>query len=196
MEAPTHLTRLNNQYSNINNRGSNGDSYYESFNIQFQSTNYRNTGLSIVANYTFAHATDDLSTTFSETNNAFGLGYTQPFNPGFDHGSGDLDIRNRFVLAPLYQTPKLRNKWINEGLGGWQVAGIYTVRTGVPFTYFDSTNNNSGYQVARYTPASGAHSAAHLYEDTERGKWRGREQLCDRQPSGSGDLRESGAKNC
>ena len=152
--APT-LTRLTNQYSNINNRGSNGDSYYQAFNIQFQSTNYRNTGLSLVANYTFAHALDDLSTTFSETNNAFGLGYTQPFNPGFDHGNGDLDIRNRFVLAPLYQMPKLSNKLLNATVGGWQVAGIYTVRTGVPFTYFDSTYNNSGYQVARYTPAAG-----------------------------------------
>ena len=56
---------------------------------------------------------------------------------------------------------------MNEGLGGWQVTGIYTVRTGVPFTYFDSTNNNSGYQVARYKPAPGIYSAAHLYEDTE-----------------------------
>ena len=151
----TGLSRLNNQYTNINNRGSNGDSYYQSLNIQFQMTNYRNKGLSLVANYTFAHALDDLSTTFSETNNAFALGYTQPFNPGFDHGNGDLDIRNRFVLAPLYQMPKLSNKLLNATVGGWTVTGIYTVRTGVPFTYFDTTNNNSGYQVARYAPASG-----------------------------------------
>jgi hypothetical protein len=151
----TALTRLNNQYSNINNRGSNGDSYYQSLNIQFQTTNYRNKGLSVVANYTVAHALDDLSTTFSETNNAFGLGYTQPFNPGFDHGNGDLDIRQRLVIAPLYQVPKINsgNMFMKQVLGGWQVSGIYTVRTGVPFTYFDSTNNHSGYQVARYNPA-------------------------------------------
>jgi hypothetical protein len=152
----TGLTRLNNQYSNINNRGSNGDSYYQSMNIQFQTTNYRNTGLSVVANYTVAHQLDDLSTTFSETNNAFGLGYTQPFNPGFDRGNGDLDIRQRLVIAPLYRTPSMSgNRLMKEALGGWQVTGIYTVRTGVPFTYFDSTNNNSGYQIARYTPAAG-----------------------------------------
>jgi hypothetical protein len=124
-------------------------------NVQFQTTNFRNTGLSLVANYTAAHQLDDLSTTFSETNNAFGLGYTQPFNPGFDHGNGDLDIRQRLVIAPLYRTPKIGGKLMNEALGGWQVTGIYTVRTGVPFTYFDSTNNATGYQVARYTPASG-----------------------------------------
>jgi hypothetical protein len=152
--APT-LTRLNNQYSNINNRGSNGDSYYQSLNIQFQTTNFRNTGLSVVANYTLAHALDDISTTFGESNNAFNIGYTEPFNPGFDRGAGDLDIRQRLVIAPLYRTPKMSNRLMNETLGGWQVTGIYTVRTGVPFNYFDSTYNNSSYQVARYTPAAG-----------------------------------------
>jgi hypothetical protein len=150
------LTRLNNQYSNINNRGSNGDSYYEAFNIQFQTTNYRQKGLSLVANYTYAHQLDDLSTTFSETNNAFALGYTQPFFPGFDHGNGDLDIRSRLVIAPMYETPKFaKRKLLDLVLGGWLATGIYTVRTGAPFTYFDSTNNVTGYQVARYTPADG-----------------------------------------
>jgi hypothetical protein len=151
------LTRLNSQYADINNRGSHGDSYYQAMNIQFQTTNYHNSGLSVVANYTVAHATDDLSTTFSETNNAFGLGYTQPYNPGFDHGSGDLDIRQRLVIAPMYRTPfyGTGHSMMARMIGGWQVTGIYTVRTGVPFTYFDSTNNNSGYQIARYTPAVG-----------------------------------------
>jgi hypothetical protein len=152
-----NLTRLNPQYSNINNRGSSGDSYYHALNVQFQTTNLRRTGLGLVANYTIGHATDDLSTTFSETNNAFSLGYTDPFNPKFDHGNGDLDLRQRFVVAPIYQAPLLThsNALLRETLGGWQVTGIYTVRSGTSFTYFDSTNNFSGYNVARYTPAGG-----------------------------------------
>ena len=59
------LTRLNNQYSNINNRGSNGDSYYQAMNIQFQATNLYHSSFSVVANYTLSHATDELSTAFS-----------------------------------------------------------------------------------------------------------------------------------
>ena len=151
------LTRLNPQYSNINNRGSSGDSYYHAMNIQYQTTNLHHIGLSLVANYTFGNATDDLSTTFSETNNAFSLGYTNPFNPRLDHGTGDLDLRHRLVIAPIYEAPKLThsNALLRETLGGWQVTGIYTVRSGTPFTYFDSTNNFSGYNVARYTPAGG-----------------------------------------
>ena len=85
---------------------------------------------------------DDLSTTFSETNNAFSLGYTNPFNPKLDSGNGDLDVRNRLVLAPIYRTPWYANgSTAQAGLFGWQIAGIYTVRTGTPFTYFDSTYN-------------------------------------------------------
>ena len=154
----TALTRLNPQYSNINNRGSGGDSYYEAFNIQFNSSNFHHTGLSLIANYTLSHAQDDLSTTFSETNNAFSLGYTDPFNPALDRGPSDFDIRNRFVLAPIYRTPAFNGSkgLLKELLGGYEVTGIYTVHTGTPFTYFDSTHNSTGYNYARYTPAAGA----------------------------------------
>jgi hypothetical protein len=150
-------TRLNPQFSDINNRGSNGDSYYHGMNVKFESRNLYHTGLSFVANYTLAHETDDLSSTFSETNNAFSLGYTDPFNPALDHGSGDFDIRQRLVFAPIYKTPTIGSprSLLNEVAGGWQVTGIYTVRTGTPFTYFDYSNNYSGYNIARYTPANG-----------------------------------------
>jgi len=44
-----------------------------------QSSRTYRTGISLVANDTLSHATDDLNTTFSETNNAFSLGNTNPF---------------------------------------------------------------------------------------------------------------------
>jgi hypothetical protein len=152
------LTRLNNQYSNINNRGSNGDSYYHAMNIQFQTTDLHHTSLSLVANYTLSHATDELSTAFSETGNSFFLlGNMNPFNPALGHGSGDLDIRHRLVIAPIYRTPFFANGHgaLKQALFGWQVAGIYSARTGTPFPYFDSTNDSQagqGYNVPRYTP--------------------------------------------
>jgi hypothetical protein len=150
------LTRLNNQYSNANNRGSNGISAYDGLNVQFQSTNLHQTGLGLVANYTWSHELDVLSTTFSETNGAFSLGYTDPFNPKLDYGSGDLDIRQRMVLAPIYAEPffKTGPAVLTESLGGWELAGIYVAHTGTPFNYYDSTNNATGYNYARYTPDS------------------------------------------
>jgi hypothetical protein len=171
------LTRLNNQYSNINNRGSDGDSYYHAMNLQFQTTDLHHTSLSLVANYTLAHATDELSTAFSETNNAFYLlGYTNPFNPSLDHGSGDLDIRHRLVIAPIYSTPFFSSAHgaLKEALFGWQISGIYSVRTGTPFPYFDSTNDSqagSGYNVPRYTPS--AHINTHTFKSTNGADGRG-----------------------
>ncbi len=148
------LTRLNNQYSNANNRGSDGASHYEGFNAQFESSNLYHSGFGITANYTYAHQLDDLSTTFSESNNAFSLGYTNPYNPSLDWGSGDLDVRHRLAVAPVYTEPFFKNQsnLLGEALGGWQAGGIYIVHSGTPFTYFDSTNNGTGYNVARYTP--------------------------------------------
>ncbi len=163
------LTRLNPQYSNVNNRGSEGDSFYNGGNVQFQSDNLHHSGLSVVMNYTLSHATDNLSTTFSETNNAFNLGYTDPFNPSLDHGNGDLDVRHRLVLAPIYDTPFFKNQRNLKGqvLGGWQVAGIYQVHTGTPFSYFDFTNNYSGYNVPRYTPVGSV--AQHTFKSIPGG---------------------------
>jgi hypothetical protein len=147
------LTRLNPQYSNANNRGSNAASHYQGANVQFQSTNLRQTGLSLTANYTLAHSLDDLSTTFSETNNAFSLGYTDPFDPSLDWGNGDLDVRHRVVVAPIYTDPYFKNQsnLKGEALGGWGISGIYQIHSGTPFSYFDETNNATGYNVARYT---------------------------------------------
>jgi hypothetical protein len=70
-----------------------------------------------------------------------------------DYGDGDLDVRHRLVVAPIYEEPffKKSHSPMGEALGGWQVAGIYQVHTGAPFSYYDFTNNYSGYNVARYS---------------------------------------------
>jgi hypothetical protein len=157
--ATSGLTRLNSTYTNINSRGSNADSYYHALNVRFATRNIHQTGLSVTANYTFGHGIDDLSSTFSDSSVAGGgynLGYTNPFDPSYDRGASDLDIRQRFVLAPIYETPwfKGRRNLAGEALGGWIVTGIYTVRSGSPFTFYDSTNNAGDYyNVARYVPS-------------------------------------------
>jgi len=158
--STTGLTRLNAGYKNINSRGSNGDSYYEALNLRFATRNIHRSGLSVTANYTWGHAIDDLSSTFSETNaggGGYNLGYTNPFDPGYDRGSSDLDVRQRFVIAPIYETPwfKGRHDLGGETLGGWTVTGIYTARSGAPFTYYDSTYNlGDYYNIARYIPST------------------------------------------
>jgi len=151
------LPRLNQQFSNINNRGSNGGSSYNALNLNFQTTNLRNSGLSASANFTWSHSLDDVSTTFSETNNTFNLGYTNPFKPRYDYGNSDLDIQKRLVFSPVYEEPWFKNSrsLLGEALGGWVLDGIFTARSGSPVNFFDSSNNaGDGYNIPRYTPTS------------------------------------------
>lgn len=136
--------RLQTQYSNINFRGSDGDSYYNALNVKLQSSNFANQGLQLTANYTYAHTIDDLSSTFSQSANNFNLGYLNPFDPGQDRGPAEFDIRHRFVFSgvwdPTFLAFKNSSKMVQNLIGGWEIAPIFTVRTGNPYTIFDCTN--------------------------------------------------------
>jgi Carboxypeptidase regulatory-like domain/TonB dependent receptor len=150
------FTRLNQQYSNINVRGSNGVSTYNALNVKLQTVDFRHTGLSLVANYTWAHALDDLSDTFSGSETQASLGYTNPLHPQLDYGNSDYDIRHRLVLSPIWQTPWFKGNrgFLGQALGGWNISGIYTARTGTPFSYYDLSYVLNGYVIPRLTPAT------------------------------------------
>jgi hypothetical protein len=159
----THYTRANQQYGGINTRGSGGTSRYNGLNVRFQSTDLRHSGVSVVANYTYSHSMDDLSSTFSDStggaSNGIGnLGYLDPRNPKLDWGSSDFDIRNRISLSMIWETPWYRSgKGLRrQALGGYTIVPVFTARTGVPFSIFDTTNSvnaGAGYGIPRYVAA-------------------------------------------
>ena len=158
----TDFTRVNNQYTGINTRGSNGASHYSALNIRLQTQNLHNSGLSITANYTWSHSTDDLSSTFSDSTQGASagignLGYLDPRDPRLDWASSDYDIRHRLTVAPIYEVPFFKNGrgFERQALGGWTLVGLFTIRTGTPFSVFDTTNSlnaGAGYGIPRYVP--------------------------------------------
>lgn len=155
------LTRPNFQYTNINMRGSGGSSAYGAFNARFQTQNLRNTGLSLVANYTWSHSLDDISSTFSDSlqggsGNGYGtLGYTNFTHPMLDWGNSDFDVRNRFVVSPIWETPWYKSeRGLGKALGGWSLVGVFTARTGVPFTAYDLDNVFNFFVFPRLTPST------------------------------------------
>jgi len=154
--------RLQTQYSNINFRGSNGDSYYNALNLRLQSSNFKNVGLQLVANYTFSHSIDDLSSTFSQSGNNFNLGYLDPFRPYLDRGNSDFDTRHRFVFSGVYDPTflafKNSSKKVRNLIGGWEVAPILVVHSGTPFTIFDCRNQVTSCPRALPTIASSGNS--------------------------------------
>jgi len=63
------------------------------------------------------------------------------------YGASDFDIRHRFVANFIAELPFGENKpYVKDGaaariLGGWLISGIYSVRTGRPFTVTQGNNN-------------------------------------------------------
>lgn len=156
------LTRPNQQFTSINNRGTRAFSHYNALNVRFQTQELAGTGLSFMGNFTWARAMDNLSTTFSESSSSSNgdgdLGYLDPRNPRLDYGNADFDIRDRLTLSPIWTEPFFKGSRgvLGQVAGGWSVAGIFTARTGTPFTIVDSSsclNCLTGpYGVPRYVP--------------------------------------------
>jgi hypothetical protein len=149
-------SRLNNQFTGINLRGNGGDSWYNGLNTRFQTSNLLNSGLTLTANYTWAHAMDTLSSTFSELNQNNNLGFLDPFNPRLDKGDADFDVRHRIVVSGTWDVPAFKNQQGAFGrvLGGWSMSPIFTAQTGYPFTIYDCSAPTTSL-CARYVPSGG-----------------------------------------
>jgi hypothetical protein len=153
------LTRPNQAYTSINNRGTQAFSHYNSLNVHFSTQELGHTGLFILTNYTWAHSMDNLSTTFSESTAQFNLGFTNPGNPWLDYGNSDYDIRHRIALEMTWAEPFLKGGKgaLRQAAGGWSISPIFTARTGVPFSVWDPTNALNSFEgagVPRYVPSA------------------------------------------
>ena len=134
--------RLNPQYSSINVRGADGDSYYNGVNFKVTGNNLYHTGVTMTANYTFSHSTDNTSSTFTDgQSNADvgGVAYFDPYNHALDHGNSDFDVKHRISTSLIYQLPDFGTKGLmRAAVGGWEVTSIFSAVTGTPFTVYDS----------------------------------------------------------
>jgi outer membrane receptor protein involved in Fe transport len=144
--------RLNTQYSNMNFRSDHGYSHYDALNVKYGATNLFNKGLAVTANYTWSHSLDNLSSTFSDgfgggASGQYQLGYLDAFNPQLNYGNSDFDIRNRLNASLSWETPWFKssgNAIARQALGGWGLGTIFSIRSGSPYSIYDSTNTNSG----------------------------------------------------
>lgn len=133
--------RINDTYGNINRRGAGGYSTYNALNVRYDIQNIKNSGLTLRLNYTRAHSLDDLSDTFSSSDNQYNLGYTDFVHPMFDYGNSEFDNRHRIAISAIYAIPYAHGlkgpaKYL---LDGWEFAPVFTARTGAPYTIYDNT---------------------------------------------------------
>jgi len=127
---------------------SDGLAAYHAF--QFSAEKRLTHGLSGLLSYTWGHSIDTVGQNFG--GGADGPLPQDPRNRRADRGNSPFDIRHRLTVAWNYALPFGRGrKWLNKGgpaeyvLGGWQINGINTFQTGLPFTpTANSSTANTG----------------------------------------------------
>lgn len=116
-----------------------GYSNYDGLTVQFRrSFSY---GFQGQIGYTWSHALDTLTSLpgepFSFANSVVTL--STPY-PKLNYSNADTDIRNNMVADFTWDMPwKPGNKAIAYVLGNWTLASKFIVRSGSPFSVFDST---------------------------------------------------------
>jgi Carboxypeptidase regulatory-like domain len=86
--------------------------------------------------YTYSKALDDgdnMNTSVATNSPAF---VANPFNPKADYGRASFDIRHSAVIHATYDLPFGRGKGglLEHFIGDWQISGIETLQSGLPFT--------------------------------------------------------------
>lgn len=107
--------------------------------LQVDVTHRFSHGLQFRGVYTFSKTLDDgdsMNTSVATNAPAF---LENPLNPGEDYGRASFDIRDSAVINATYDLPFGKksgsgNTFVHEALGDWQISGIETLQTGLPFT--------------------------------------------------------------
>jgi outer membrane receptor protein involved in Fe transport len=89
-------------------------------------------GLQLQANYRWSKSIDQLS----YEGPGFVTNQTFPQDNRTERGPSDFDVRHYFNLSAVYELPfyHTRNDLAGKVLGGFEVSGLVTYRTGFPFT--------------------------------------------------------------
>jgi hypothetical protein len=93
-------------------------------------------GVSASANWTLSHCIGN----FQGFNSKPDQTATNPTNPLFDRGECDSDRRHLVNMTMVAQAPKFSNRVLGTVVTGWQLAGIYSFRSGAPFAVQDGTD--------------------------------------------------------
>jgi Carboxypeptidase regulatory-like domain len=118
---------------------SSGNSWYNGMEVSV--TKRLSKGLQFLAAYTFAHAYNDAFVTDASGFSFSGNQSNRRANYGRDVSA---NREHRFILSYVYQlpSPKRFNSFVNGLLGGWSVAGVTTIQSGLPLSFFGNNANN------------------------------------------------------
>jgi hypothetical protein len=109
-------------------------------------------GVQMLANYTYSKAMDNTSDVF--TVKSGGTGIVSPYNPRYEYGAADFDVRHNLVVTSNIESPWKKNNLL---LGGWALSPIFTWHSGTPIyikngasTYDPNKDGTTGVDRAVY----------------------------------------------
>jgi hypothetical protein len=140
---PPNTPRKNPSFSTIELKSSDGESWYNAF--IFELRRRWDKGLFVQSSYTWSKSEDttQASTFFSDATN--GTTSAMPeYIPNYNKGLSDFDTRHNWVLSLTWELPfaKRLSGAAAAVLDGWQLSGIWTMRSGQPLTAFVTANRS------------------------------------------------------
>ncbi|MSO19231.1 MAG: hypothetical protein EXQ56_02020 [Acidobacteria bacterium] len=133
--------RLNPNWAEIELKSAAADSWYNGF--QMTVNKRMGNGLQMQSSYTFSKALD--TTQGQKGGEAGGAGNTglDPDNPAYDKGASDSDTRHNWTVNGLYRLPLPEMSGIAGVVtNGWRLGGIFSAKSGLPFTPLLSGNRS------------------------------------------------------
>ena len=133
--TPLFSARPNAKYGAITEVFSGVTSSYNALAVQ---VNHRfSHSIQFGGNYTWSHALDTgvNGSTFTDTND---LLLPTSIRPEF--GNSSFDVRHRFVLNAIVNSPWKVKGWLGYLANGWEFAPLYQAQTGLPFSLATSGN--------------------------------------------------------
>jgi hypothetical protein len=119
--------------------------------LQIQVRHRQSNGFEYQVNYTWSHSLTNNAGYFgvSDVNGASPY-WQDAYNGRADYGNAGFDVRHNLSATGVYQLPFGRgrkfgssmNRWLDEGIGGWKVAGDAIVFSGLPVTINGPNNTN------------------------------------------------------
>jgi hypothetical protein len=95
-------------------------------------------GLSLEANYTWSKVIDEYS---EDSRPGQTASIAIPFNRRAARAVADFDIRHQLVASAVWWVPSPAQRgWWSHAAGGWALAGIAVVRSGLPFSVRSGTD--------------------------------------------------------
>jgi hypothetical protein len=135
--------RQNRNFSTIELKSSDGESWYNAF--IFEVRRRWSHGIAVQSSYTLSKSEDttQASTFFSDATN--GTTSAMPeYVAGYNKGLSDFDVRHNWVLNFAWDLPFARGTTGVTAalLDGWNLSGIWTMRSGQPLTVFVTANRS------------------------------------------------------